>query len=470
MQGNDMVNAAPVKSFFVQMLTRDIELSDAILDLLDNCIDGILRTKLTSSGNIYDGYRIDIKMSPKQFSIEDNCGGIPVDILKTYAFRMGRVPTMPKDAVATVGTFGIGMKRAIFKMGERCEVVTRSRHDSENGIEKACRVVISPEWIKEEQEWDIPFEYIPKEKYSKFGTRISISDLNASTRQKLDCEKSGFDEEIRRQISITYGFMISKGLFVFVNGVMVESAPLVLKCGDDVSPYVYKGKFGEVDVFLAVGLTAPLQEGDGTPEDGGPGKYSAQCAGWTILCNDRVVLYADKTILTGWGDAGVPQFHPQYNSICGIVAFNSDNVRALPTTTTKRGVDAANPTYLAVKNFMREGTKVCVKFTNDWKRRESEVRDRISTIKAVPFQSMKERSDGVVLPKFNSAGKGYPGQVARAQMPVPPRQVATTVGCSITVERSRLYRVAGYLGLSETAVRPVIQGAFDHVYEEAMES
>ncbi len=38
------VNASPVKSFFVYMLTRDIKLEEAILDLLDNCVDGILRS------------------------------------------------------------------------------------------------------------------------------------------------------------------------------------------------------------------------------------------------------------------------------------------------------------------------------------------------------------------------------------------------------------------------------------------
>ena len=37
----ETVDATPVKSFFVDMLTRDIELVDAILDLLDNCVDGI---------------------------------------------------------------------------------------------------------------------------------------------------------------------------------------------------------------------------------------------------------------------------------------------------------------------------------------------------------------------------------------------------------------------------------------------
>ena len=35
--------AIPTKQFFVSMLTRDISLVDAILDLVDNCLDGALR-------------------------------------------------------------------------------------------------------------------------------------------------------------------------------------------------------------------------------------------------------------------------------------------------------------------------------------------------------------------------------------------------------------------------------------------
>lgn len=40
---NDQAEASPTKRFFVSMLTRDINLADAILDLLDNCLDGALR-------------------------------------------------------------------------------------------------------------------------------------------------------------------------------------------------------------------------------------------------------------------------------------------------------------------------------------------------------------------------------------------------------------------------------------------
>lgn len=466
-----VVSASPVKSFFVQMLTRDIELADAILDLLDNCIDGVLRMAGKGCDNPYSNHSIDIEMSSLAFTISDDCGGIPLNILKTYAFRMGREPTMPKDAVATVGTFGIGMKRAIFKMGTRCEVLTHSKQDFDAGQKRVCKVAITPDWVKDEKNWDIPYELVAESKYKEFGTRIKISDLNESTRKEFNCERSGFDEKMRQQIAVTYGFMISKGLRISVNGKQVSSVPMMLKCGGDVAPYVYKCKMGNVDVFLAIGITTPLTEGDGTPEDSGSAKYSAQSAGWTVMCNDRVVLYADKSILTGWGEAGVPQFHPQYNSISGIVAFNSNDVRALPTTTTKRGVDAANPVYLAVKNFMREGTKACVKFTNDWKRRESEVRDKISTVRSVPFQKMKEGGRDARSPiNYVKMGKGLPGFVSKAKLPTPPRVDAAKSLCSLSIEKNKLHVVADYLGLSSASARVVAQAAFDHVYEEAIES
>ena len=38
------VKGEPTKRFFVKMLVRDIELYEAILDLIDNCVDGIVRT------------------------------------------------------------------------------------------------------------------------------------------------------------------------------------------------------------------------------------------------------------------------------------------------------------------------------------------------------------------------------------------------------------------------------------------
>lgn len=67
----DEVSANPVKRFFVEMLTRDISLEDAILDLLDNCVDGIQRSVSTATlkkKSPYDGYEASIVIGPASFA------------------------------------------------------------------------------------------------------------------------------------------------------------------------------------------------------------------------------------------------------------------------------------------------------------------------------------------------------------------------------------------------------------------
>src|SRR5712692_3843818 len=84
------IDASPVKDFFVSMLTRDLSLTDAILDLLDNCVDGIHRShQVHSDKQPYKGKKAEIKVDSSSFMIHDNCGGIPWS-LHDYAFKMGR--------------------------------------------------------------------------------------------------------------------------------------------------------------------------------------------------------------------------------------------------------------------------------------------------------------------------------------------------------------------------------------------
>lgn len=126
----ETVKASPSKVFFVSMLTRDIDLEDAVLDLLDNCVDGVVRTlaempESADSETPYEGYWARITASPDEFAILDNCGGIPKDIAKNSAFMLGRADLDRDKDVATVGMYGIGMKRALFKMGRRSKVISQ---------------------------------------------------------------------------------------------------------------------------------------------------------------------------------------------------------------------------------------------------------------------------------------------------------------------------------------------------------
>ena len=51
-------------------------------------------------------------------------------------------------------------------------------------------------------------------------------------------------------------------------------------------------------------------------------KRSSYEAGVTVVCNDRVVLYNDKSGLTGWGTSGVPNYHTQFIGIKLLKDFN----------------------------------------------------------------------------------------------------------------------------------------------------
>ena len=75
------VDARPTKEFFVEMLTRDVRMAMAILDLVDNSIDGAIRMRGNGS---FQGLTVGITFDSERFIIEDNCGGIPLDLAMNH--------------------------------------------------------------------------------------------------------------------------------------------------------------------------------------------------------------------------------------------------------------------------------------------------------------------------------------------------------------------------------------------------
>ena len=141
------INANPTKEFFIYMLTKDIELERAILDLIDNSIDGAKR--LRSDGD-YEGLTLEIQISTDGLTIEDNCGGIPVEVAQKYAFRFGRPHDMP-ETQKSVGQFGVGMKRSIFKLGKKALIKSKS---SDGEFEVSIDV---DEWLVDPKNWTFSF-------------------------------------------------------------------------------------------------------------------------------------------------------------------------------------------------------------------------------------------------------------------------------------------------------------------------
>jgi hypothetical protein len=382
-----LINAGPTKAFFVRMLTRDIELADSILDLLDNCVDGVVRElkqkgEQASNGKPYKGYWAHITATPDSFDIIDNCGGIPEDIAERSAFMLGRPDTQRDADIETVGMYGIGMKRAMFKMGRHSLVVSQP----ESGPYK---VEIPPEWLEEEAQneestephdpWKLRLEPLT-EGLDEDGTKITIMQLHDEISRQFDSQESPFLSDLEKEIARHYALILQKGFSVSLNGRDIKPVSLSLLCptevgsdeGPSVEPYILTGEVNGVQVELAVGFYRPLAT-EAELDDEEFVKSKSENAGWTVICNDRVVLYNDKTFKTGWGTKGVtPGYHNQFISIRGIVSFRSKDSMSLPLNTTKRGLATDSALYQAVIDHMRNGLKYFTSFTNRWKKQEEE--------------------------------------------------------------------------------------------------
>ena len=369
--------ASPTKDFFVRMLTRDIELQDALLDLLDNCVDGIVRagTVEDGAGKPYSGFKATLTMAPTHFIIEDNCGGIPIEVARKYAFAMGRPPTAGTTGQgATVGMYGIGMKRAIFKLGT--EALVESYHDTGFIVE------FTPEWMRDDTWGELPMYELSDGKLPEKGTRIVVYQLNDEVKSSFS--DSAWIDDFRRTVARHYSLIIAKGFSVTVGSpqeiegsiapIEAENFKLIQTAAGQIAnvriaPYVYAGKLGDVEVEIFAGLYRELlTEDEAEEEEEKETRGTSDDAGWTVACNDRVVIWKDKSRLTGWGEATVPNYHGQFIAITGIVLLRCDDPKKLPLTTTKRGIDAASNVYSEAKDLMRDATKNLTSFTNKWKK------------------------------------------------------------------------------------------------------
>lgn len=462
------VDATPVKSFFVHMLTRDIRLEDAILDLLDNCVDGILRSReqkgATSTRKPYDGFWAEIEFKNDSFAISDNCGGIPWN-LHDYAFRMGPRSDRPEGAPGSIGVYGIGMKRAIFKMGKRCLISTQNSKD-------AYDVEMDPDWTNDESDWKIPVK--PATKRQPYdGTTIYISDLHDGVANRFGEDAQAFQRDLETMVATQYVSIIVKGFRVKVNGELIKPRPIHLvfdkkasKGRNAIRPYIFKAQSDGVQIFLAVGFTRPIPSQDEVLQDQEEKKYSTLDAGWTILCNDRAVVYCDRTELTGWGEAGVPRYHTQFIAISGIVEFKSDDPAKLPTTTTKRGVDASSQLYLQIKNKMRDGMAIFTSYTNKWKLRPEESRKQIEKGEPLSFEELKAEVRHLPL---NATKTSVPkGEQFRPSLPMPAKIVPSMRRISFTKRIYDVRKVSEYL-FEDPEADPSAVGekCFDIMFSEA---
>jgi len=193
------------------------------------------------------------------------------------------------DSTDRLSVYGIGLKRAMFKCGNRIEIISDHR---EGGFSLELNV---QNWEKQKTDpWTFEIETRAPAKKS-LGTKITISELHEDVLRRI---RDGlFLNQLRERISRTYSFFIGRVVDINVN-----NAPIIKELFDIGGNYASeKFKLGKVSCNITAGIAATT--GD---------VFRDKNSGWFVFCNGRAVLFADKSPLTGWGGTGLPIFQPKH--------------------------------------------------------------------------------------------------------------------------------------------------------------
>lgn len=353
------VEAKAEKRFFIEMLVKDIELLPAIVDLVDNSIDAARR--LHPDGNLSKQW-VEIEVAADHFLIKDNSGGMDIDVARDYAFRFGRAREF-HGVPRSVGQFGVGMKRAIFKIGNEFEVESTYRKIAESearGDSQFTLKVDVEEWEREadwafnldsyKEEIELPEDVVA-------GTVITVRKLHASVSD--DFQDGAIVDDLMRELRIRHQESLDQGLLLRVNGRKQSATRPGLQQSSLLTPirrsFNVPTERGEVHVEIFAGTVQGETRREGAePVDLGDAEsfQDPSDAGWYLFCNDRLLMVADTSSVTGWGNPAAA-FHPQYRLFRGYVYLSADDAALLPWNTTKTAVDRDSPIFRSVASAMK---------------------------------------------------------------------------------------------------------------------
>jgi hypothetical protein len=369
------------KQFFIDMFTRDISLEDCVLDLIDNSLDSYLLKHATSISKLVFGPdgnangdelgKIDVICTERQIKVADTCGGILRRRAMEQVFCFGHDTD---DQVGKLGAYGVGMKRALFKIGNNFHIVSRT---AQEGFEVSFKL---DEWAKK-KEWNIPITFIDGAgSERKAGTSITVTDLHEEVALRI--KEGGVPKNILNDASTTYPYFLGQCVKLRINDNDVNPTPI--KLGELTGVLrAAREKFEQRGVKVTLAATVA------------PGQRTTEEAGWYVLCNGRVVVRADRTNLTGWGTE-LASFQPKYRSFVGIASFESDDPLRLPWTTTKRDLNRESAVFIRARALMASMSKPILTFLNSQYASDptvevADIRDAVGGVTEISFKDIAEK-------------------------------------------------------------------------------
>lgn len=398
---NFYADTSPNKAFTIDTFTRDASVQECIFDLIDNSIDAA-RSKLKEDNNLitdsnglvsnYRDLKIQVKIDQKSISVEDNCGGMSPSEIRNGILRFGQ----PSKAEYSIGLYGIGLNRAIYKLGNQTSILTETKTDRSE-------IKIDMDTYREENdEWLIPASALPVT--GETGTQLIISALSNEVEHIL--ADPFFTNNFKAESSKRYSYFILKGLQLEINSDTIPPRQIQIRNDGHLSPLVktYTATNG-VRIKITAGQHIKHRFTIEPDYDKKENDKIVEDYGWSVICNDRVVIKSNKENKTGWET----HWHTEFNGFVGVVEFIAKDGRKLPWNTAKSDINFTNLAYQAAIEDMR-------KFAREWRSFGNQVKKLRRANK--PLNSPPARKP-TTIPKKNSAKNGGRTATPSTQAPGP---------------------------------------------------
>ncbi len=326
-------------------LVRDIDCKDSILDLIDNSIDSIRTSVLSDDGDVDDngmvvdfsGYEINIGFDKKSFYIEDNGAGIDPIAMQERLLVIGEMSN--KDY--GIGRFGVGLKRALLKIGNKYRIETSWSGEiyliefTANELTDANKNIIA-KYIKIDE--------------SPSYTQIRIFDMSEDAIREI-FQTEEWRNYLSREIGIRYSIFIKKGLVIKYRNVPIEAYCPGLRQYKSITVQdaTLEGVPHGIKVKICAGLHEKyIFEEEVSHNVANANKELTGEYGWYYVCNDRVIKIACIEEKYGWSK----RWHPEYYGFVGWIYF-SGNAKDLPWNTKKTDIDPSSEVFVSVKDDLK---------------------------------------------------------------------------------------------------------------------
>ena len=448
---------------------RDLDRSEAILELVDNSIDAWNRRrekypdKSAPELNIY----IDIDADTGQLTYEDNAGGVSTDNLVNLVIP-GHSET--NALVHSIGSYKTGGKKAIFRLATAVNITTRFWNPAETG-DTPVAVHLDERWLNDVDLYEFPYYELKRHVDLQRGQTRYIMQLRkepfgAPWYRNTD-DTGRMQAEIRKTYSLLMARNVAINIFFPKPGLKIKPAlgefydfSGANKASLDIRPQRvefktkldYNGVKSPLTIEVMIGCRATSARGDLGP-------------GFDLYGNNRLFVFRDGRLFSDLLPKGGAA-----NLILGWVNIIGPNV-FVPWDTHKRHLNYDRDvidlirSHPAIKNLIEA-----------W----SEAYRHISGVKVtktigVPYELKVDKSgslalahaDTVEIDATKKRGQRLPDSVFR---PVFPEKVKRDSGMKLNIpltngdarELAAFFKIAGPLDATETK-RALNEKAKEHL-------